>query len=200
MVANDGQNALRMAAQTIPDLIVLDVHMPGMSGIKVCESLRGDTEMAGIPIIMLTGDSDIEKRIEAFDMGADDYVAKPIDPKELMARVGSKLRRASQKENRNGNITCGNLMWDVKSHRASVNGKKIELSVIETNLLLFFIRQPQVVLPRSEILSSVWKNTSVSQRTIDHHIMSLRKKLSDFDHTIVTMYGVGYVLQTRQEI
>lgn len=196
-VADDGAKALKLAQQNRPDLIVLDIHMPDMSGIQVCQDLRQNNGLDDVPIIMLTADGNVESRIEAFDMGADDFVSKPVHPQEFMARVSSKLRRASQSK-KNKSFTFGNLVWDAKARVATIDGEAIELSVIETNLLLFFLRQPKVVLPRAEILSEVWKDTTVSQRTIDHHIMSLRKAIKNFDHTIATMYGVGYILKPKR--
>ncbi|MBI3543546.1 MAG: response regulator transcription factor [Deltaproteobacteria bacterium] len=193
--AEDGEAGLRVARAELPDLILLDITMPKLDGFAVCETLRTNEATRDIPIIMLTAASDVDHRIRSFMTGADDFVPKPFRPKELLARVLSKMRRVEERKGKEEVLECGNLVLDLRKIDAQLNGKSLGLSVLEFNLLKCFVQNKDRVMSRERILESVWRDSVVSDRTVDTHIVSLRKKLADFDHTLATVYGAGYVLK-----
>ena len=195
LMAEDGEEGLRIARTQLPDLILLDITMPKLDGIAVCESLRSHEGTREIPVIMLTAVSDIECRIKSFTLGADDFVPKPFRPKELLARVESKMRRVSERKGKSEVLECGNLVVDLRKLEASINGKSLHLSVLEFNLLKCLVQNKDRVMSRERILEAVWRDAAVSDRTVDTHIVSLRKKIEGFDHTLATIYGAGYVLK-----
>lgn len=197
VMAVDGEEGLRIARSELPDLILLDITMPKMDGIAVCESLRQNEATRHIPIIMLTASTDLDHRIKSYTTGADDFLAKPFKPKELMAHVGSKIRRVEERLGKDEMFECGNLTLDLKKLEASILGRAISLSVLEFNLLKCFVQNKDRVMSRERILEAVWRDSVVSDRTVDTHIVSLRKKLSLFDHVISTIYGAGYVLKKK---
>lgn len=200
-IANSGEKGTQIAAERAPDLILLDIGLPNMDGISVCEDLRKKTVTRHVPIIVITGNSDEEKRILSYQQGADDFLTKPFSRKELLARVNSKVRRLMElaKPGTLDVLTCGNLELDTRSLEVRVAGRLVRLSVLEFNLLHFFLQNRSSVMSREKILASVWKGAVVSDRTVDTHIASLRKHLADFDHAICTIYGAGYVLKPLQE-
>lgn len=193
--ASDGEEGLRKAKTELPDLILLDISMPKLDGLSVCEDLRSNEATRHIPIIMLTAASDTSRRIDAFMTGADDYLSKPFRMQELVARVQSKMRRIQERETKEENVACGNLVMNVNKLEALINDALIPLSVLEFNLLRYLVLNRDRVLSREKILEAVWRDTSVSDRTVDTHIVSLRKKLADFDHSLTTVYGAGYILK-----
>lgn len=195
VTAADGEEGLRMARAELPDLILLDITMPKLDGISVCETLRTNEATKHIPIIMLTASSDVDHRIQSFMTGADDFVPKPFRPKELVARVQSKIRRIEERSGKDEMLTVGNLTLNMKKLEATVSGKALQLSVLEFNLLKCFVQNKDRVMSRERILESVWRDSVVSDRTVDTHIVSLRKKLEGFDHVIATVYGAGYILK-----
>lgn len=193
--AQDGEEGLRVARSELPDLILLDITMPKLDGIAVCEALRSNEATRHIPIIMLTASSDVDHRIKSYMTGADDFLSKPFRPQELVARVVSKIRRVEERVGKEEVIDCGNLKLDLKKLEVTIDGKVIVLSVLEFNLLKCFVQNKDRVMSRERILEAVWRDSVVSDRTVDTHIVSLRKKLSGFDHSISTIYGAGYVLK-----
>ena len=193
--APDGEEGLRVARVELPDLILLDITMPKLDGIAVCEALRSNEATKHIPVIMLTASSDSERRIQSFMTGADDFLSKPFRPQELIARILSKLRRVEERTGKEETLECGNLKLDTRKIEVTIDGKVIVMSVLEFNLLKCFVLNRDRVMSRERILESVWRDSVVSDRTVDTHIVSLRKKLTDFDHGISTVYGAGYVLK-----
>lgn len=193
--AQDGEEGLRVARSELPDLILLDITMPKLDGIAVCEALRSNEATRHIPIIMLTASSDVDHRIKSYMTGADDFLSKPFRPQELVARVVSKIRRVEERVGKEEVIDCGNLKLDLKKLEVSIDGKVVVLSVLEFNLLKCFVQNKDRVMSRERILEAVWRDSVVSDRTVDTHIVSLRKKLNGFDHSISTIYGAGYVLK-----
>jgi two-component system phosphate regulon response regulator PhoB len=131
----------------------------------------------------------------AFDLGADDYVVKTTRPRELVARILSKIRRIEEREEDPELITCGNLILNTRKLEATINSRPLPLSVLEFNLLRFFVANKDRVMSRQQILEGVWKDAVVSNRTIDTHMVYLRKKLVGFDHILATVYGAGYILR-----
>ncbi|MDQ0339409.1 two-component system response regulator ResD [Caldalkalibacillus uzonensis] len=200
--ANDGEEAVRLTAEEQPDVIILDVMMPGMDGYDVTRQLRTKTD---VPIIMLTAkDSEID-RVLGLELGADDYVTKPFSPRELVARIKAILRRMSRereeerKDNGQGakeavQVEAGPLFIDAERREVSVHGQAISLRPKEFDLLLYLARHPGVVLGREQLLEQVWGYDFYGDmRTVDAHIKKLRKKLNEYDlECIHTVWGVGY--------
>lgn len=194
-MAGDGEEGIRVARSELPDLILLDITMPKLDGIAVCESLRANEATRHIPIIMLTAASDADHRVKSFMTGADDFLSKPFRPQELVARVLSKIRRIEERLGKDEMLQCGNLVLNLKKIEVTIDGTNVPLSVLEFNLLKCFVQNKDRVMSRDRILEAVWRDSVVSDRTVDTHIVSLRKKLNGFDHTISTIYGAGYVLK-----
>jgi DNA-binding response OmpR family regulator len=197
--AADGEEGLRMARSELPDLILLDITMPKLDGIAVCEALRQNEATIHIPIIMLTAAIDVDARVKSFMTGADDFLSKPFKAKELVARVMSKIRRVEERVGKEETLECGNLTLNLKKLEAVIDGKVLQLSVLEFNLLKCFVQNKDRVMSRDRILEAVWRDSVVSDRTVDTHIVSLRKKLAGFDHNLATIYGAGYVLKREAQ-
>lgn len=195
LTAADGEEGLRAARSSLPHLILLDITMPKLDGIAVCEALRSSDATRHIPIIMLTASTDVDSRIKSFMTGADDFVSKPYKPRELLARISSKMRRVEERVGKDESLQCGNLKLDLKKIEAVVDGKTLQLSVLEFELLKCFVQNQDRVMSRERILEAVWRDSVVSDRTVDTHVVSLRKKLAGFDYQIATIYGAGYILK-----
>lgn len=193
--ASDGEAAFQMSIENKPDLVLLDVNMPGRNGIWACSQLRTDSRTAHIPVLILSSRRELGDKLEAYAVGADDYLEKPFTMPELKAKVAAKTRRLEEK--RPKEFKKGNLVLYVDRMEADVGGKRAALSVLETRLLSYFLANPDSVLPRRQILTHVWKDVNVSDRTVDAHIVGLRRKISDFDHEIATIYGAGYALRPK---
>lgn len=193
--ASDASTGLQLAETGKPDLIILDLGLEKQSGHDLCRVLRERPETKHIPILIYTGSDDIENLTQAFDFGADDYVIKSARPRELVARVVAKIRRLEEQVDEPDIMTCGNLILNAARLEATVEDKTIPLSVLEFNLLRFFVLNKDRVVSRQQILEGVWKDAVVSNRTIDTHMVYLRKKLAGFSHTLATVYGAGYILR-----
>ena len=193
--AVDASTGLQLADTGKPDLIILDLGLEKQSGHDICRVLRARPETKHIPILIYTGSDDIDNVTKAFDFGADDYVIKSARPRELVARVVAKIRRLEEQVDEPDVMTCGNLTLNAARLEATVEGKTIPLSVLEFNLLRFFVLNKDRVVSRQQILEGVWKDAVVSNRTIDTHMVYLRKKLAGFSHSLATVYGAGYILR-----
>jgi len=193
--ASDASTGLQLAETGKPDLIILDLGLEKQSGHDLCRVLRARPETKHIPILIYTGSDDIENVTLAFDFGADDYIIKSARPRELVARVVAKIRRLEEQGDEPDIMTCGNLILNAARLEATVEDKTIPLSVLEFNLLRFFVLNKDRVVSRQQILEGVWKDAVVSNRTIDTHMVYLRKKLTGFSHTLATVYGAGYILR-----
>lgn len=193
--AADVSTGLQLADAGKPDLIILDLGLEKESGHDLCRALRARPETKHIPILIYTGSDDIENVTKAFDFGADDYVIKSARPRELVARVVAKIRRLEEQVDEPDVVTCGNLTLNAARLEATVENKTIPLSVLEFNLLRFFVLNKDRVVSRQQILEGVWKDAVVSNRTIDTHMVYLRKKLAGFSHSLATVYGAGYILR-----
>lgn len=193
--AGDGEEGVRMAKQNQPDLILLDINMPKMDGISACEVLRIHEATRHIPVIMLSALDNEEHRTRAFMKGADDFLGKPFTIKELIARVSSKVRRLEEAARRGGSMSCGNLTLDSQRLEVKISDRLVPLSVLEFCLLKYMVENKEIVLSRQRILEAVWRDTIVTDRTVDAHIACLRKKLGGFDYQITTVYGAGYALK-----
>jgi two-component system alkaline phosphatase synthesis response regulator PhoP len=191
--ATDGESGLRRAIQKMPDLILVDLMLPGMDGLEVCRALRADNRTASVPIIMLTAKSTESDRIVGLELGADDYVVKPFSPRELAARVKAVLRRTQTPQSESKVIQRGDLSIDLTRREVNIKGTPIDLTATEFRLLQFFAHHPGRVFSRSELIDGVLgRDVSVIDRTIDVHITGLRKKIGDYSVWIETVRGFGY--------
>ncbi len=196
--ATDGSVAKRMILNEKPNLVVLDLMLPGMDGLEVCRRVR---EVSDVPIIMLTArDDDIDK-IVGLELGADDYLTKPFNPRELVARIRAILRRADRGDMRDAApppINIGNLHLDAQRRRVEVAGRAVDLRMKEFDLLKTLANNKGVVYSRDRLLEVVWGYDFAGEtRTVDVHIAHLRHKLRGMDPTIDTIWGVGYKLDDR---
>lgn len=193
--AQDATNGLALAQSELPDLIILDLGLQNQSGHDLCRMLRELPETKQIPVLIYTGSDDIDSLTHAFEQGADDYIVKTSRPRELVARVLAKIRRVEEQNEVPEVLKVGNLELDARRLEVTLNGRSLPLSVLEFNLLRFFAINLDRVMSRTQILEGVWKGAAVSNRTIDTHMVYLRKKLKGFDHTLATVYGAGYILR-----
>jgi two-component system phosphate regulon response regulator PhoB len=195
-VAGDGEEALTMASERAPDLVILDWMLPKVSGIEVCRRLRGRSETRNVPIIMLTARGEESDRIRGLDTGADDYVVKPFSMIELTARVRAVLRRI-RPGLADDRITVGDIVIDRVAHRVKRQGKEVHLGPTEFRLLDYLMQHPGRVFSREQLLDAVWgSDVYVEARTVDVHIGRLRKALNgDIDgDPIRTVRSAGYSL------
>ena len=192
-VAYDGAQALAKAKSVRPDLIVLDIMMPEMDGLAVARELR---KTSNVPIIILTARGDDVDRIVGLELGADDYVTKPFNPRELVARVKAVLRRAGDETPRQAVLEADSLRLDPASREVTIEGQQVILRAKEFDLLAAFLRHAGIVLDRERLLQLVWGSDYFGDtRTIDVHVAWLREKLAKANHVkIQTVWGVGYKL------
>jgi DNA-binding response OmpR family regulator len=192
-VAADGDTALRAVARSRPDAVVLDLMLPGTNGLDVCRALRAG--QAPPAIVMLTALGEEDDRIRGLELGADDYVSKPFSPRELVLRVGSVLRRATQAAADAGPLADGNLRVDPAARRATLAGAELALTTREFDLLAFFLAHPGRAFTRAELLAQVWGWEFGDQSTVTVHVRRLREKVES-DPTqprrIATIWGTGY--------
>jgi DNA-binding response OmpR family regulator len=199
---HDGQEALRRIAERQPDLVVLDLMLPGIDGLEVCRRLR---ERWPIPVVMLTALGDETDRLAGFEIGADDYVTKPFSPRELAMRVRSVLRRSrsaapADRPDAPGQVDQGvltdrDVVVDLAAHEVHIGGKLLQLTSREYDLLVFLLRNPRQAFTREQLLSEVWGWTFGDTSTVTVHVRRLREKLESdptMPRRIVTVWGVGY--------
>ena len=197
--AADANEAQQRILAGLPDLILLDWMLPGMSGIDYARKLRRDKLTQGVPVIMLTARSQEEDKVRGLDTGADDYITKPFSTRELVARIKALLRRSAPQAT-DEPVEVRGLALDPVTHRVQAGEIKLELGPMEFRLLHFFMTHPERVHSRERILDSVWgNNVYVEERTVDVHIRRLRKALtpSGHDHLIQTVRGSGYRLSAQ---
>jgi two-component system, OmpR family, alkaline phosphatase synthesis response regulator PhoP len=199
--AGNGESGLTLAAAEKPDLIIIDLMLPGIDGLEVCRLLRKGNETSSIPIIMLTAKTSESDRVVGLELGADDYVTKPFSPRELGARVKALLRRSSEFRRQPAIIKHGLLSVDPTSHKVSCGEKTINLTATEYRLLQFLASHPGFVYSRNALIDgALGKDVTVLERTIDVHVMSLRRKLGTCGKKIETIRGFGYkFIETTQE-
>ncbi len=196
-VSADGDDALLMAAEEVPDLVILDWMIEGTSGIEVCRRLRRDKRTAHVPIVMLTAREAEDDRVRGLETGADDYITKPFSPRELLARVAAVLRRVRPALAGEA-LEIGDLRLDPVAHRVERRGEVIHLGPTEYRLLKFFMEHPRRVFSRGQLLDAVWGTGSeIEERTVDVHIRRLRKAITvrDPDDPIRTVRSAGYALE-----
>jgi two-component system phosphate regulon response regulator PhoB len=190
----NGPDALAAVRAAPPDLVVLDVMLPGMDGLEVCRRLRADATSAAVPIIMLTAKADEVDRVVGLELGADDYVAKPFSPKELVARVRAVLRRARAPEVVRP-LAAGGITLDASRHQVTAGGAPITLTPKEFELLQALMESAGRVLSREHLLNRVWgyaRADAIESRTVDVHVRRLRAKLGDAGSRITTIKTIGY--------
>lgn len=192
--AANGRDALRAAREERPDLIVLDLMLPGLSGYDVLAELRRQDETKDIGVIVLTARKDEPDRIKGLSLGADDYLPKPFSPHELVLRVGAVLRRlAAPAVASGGLLAAGRIALDKTAHRATVNGEEIELTATEFRLLRTLMERQGRVQSRAQLLEVVWQaQPDIQTRTVDMHVQRLRQKLGAAGEAIETVRGAGY--------
>jgi DNA-binding response OmpR family regulator len=193
---HDGYEALRVIERQPPDLVVLDLMLPGIDGLEVCRRMR---ERWPIPVVMLTALGDETDRLAGFEIGADDYVTKPFSPRELAMRVRSVLRRArgsaTAEKPAAGLLSDGSLAVDMSAHEARIGGRLVSLTAREYDLLVFLMRNPRKAFTREQLLNEVWGWTFGDTSTVTVHVRRLREKLEGdptLPKRIVTVWGVGY--------
>jgi two-component system phosphate regulon response regulator PhoB len=192
--ADNAEQALTLVANALPDLVLLDWMLPGLSGVELARRLRADKRTRAIPIIMLTARSDEQDKLQGLETGADDYITKPFSPRELNARIKAVLRRRAP-EMTDDAVQLGGLRLDPASHRVTGNGEPIELGPTEFRLLHFLMTHAERVHSRTQLLDQVWgDHVFVEERTVDVHIRRLRKALEPtrLDALVQTVRGTGY--------
>jgi DNA-binding response OmpR family regulator len=196
---SNGRQALDVLQAFRPHVILADIMMPIQDGFHMCKELRDASENRPVQIIMVSAYNDETTRTKAFEVGADDFIGKPFNREELLARIRSKVNRAIEGQAAVKSVvetlTYGNLSLNVPKMEVCIDAKPIHLSVLEFNLLKYFLDNAETVLSRKQILDNVWSQSTVTDRTVDTHIAGLRKKLNGFDRNIHTIYGAGYVLK-----
>ncbi len=191
--AADGETGIAMAAVEQPDVIVLDVMLPGMDGLEVCRRLKSEPRTARIPVIMLSARGTEPDRVVGLELGADDYVSKPFSPRELAARIKVQLRRSSVPGEPAAVIRRGELTIDLARREVTCGGTLVGLTATEFKLLQFLASQPGRVFSRTELIDGILgRDVAILDRTIDVHVVSLRKKLRDCGDLIETVRGFGY--------
>ena len=196
----DGDEALILAEERTPDVVILDWMIEGVSGIEVCRRLRRRERTAHVPIIMLTARGEESDRIRGLETGADDYVTKPFSPRELIARVGAVLRRV-RPALAGEQLAYADLQMDVESHRVRRGGRPVQLGPTEFRLLRHFLERPGRVFSRERLLDSVWQHDpDIDARTVDVHIRRLRKALNEGGRPdlIRTVRSAGYSLDAEE--
>jgi two-component system, OmpR family, phosphate regulon response regulator PhoB len=195
----DGEEALLLAAEAAPDIVLLDWMIEGLSGIEVCRRLRRASETANVPIIMLTARGEEEDRIRGLETGADDYVTKPFSPRELVARVAAVLRRV-RPALAGERLAYSGIEMDIADHKVRRDGVPLALGPTEFRLLRHFMEHPGRVFSRERLLDSVWgRDSDIEPRTVDVHIRRLRKaiNLGDQPDLIRTVRSAGYALDAE---
>jgi len=192
--AFDGINGLKSAREKSPDLILLDLMLPGIAGLELCKTLKADPKTAQIPIIMLTAKGEETDKVVGLEIGADDYMTKPFGMKELIARIKNILKRASKKAIQpKKNLKIGPIEINLDKHQVTAAGKPIELTAKEFALLQFLMESPDKVFGRELLLDRVWGiDQSIETRTVDVHMLRLRDKLGKAGKALETLRGVGY--------
>ncbi len=189
--AGDGRKAIEIAKEFLPNLILMDIMMPSLDGVETARRLREMPEMINTFIIFLTARSEEYSEVAAFDVGADDYITKPIKPRALMSRISALFRRESKKTKQDDKVSIGDLVIDRKSYTVFVNSNAVTLPKKEFELLFFLAQNPNKVFSRDDLLQNIWGvDVYVLARTVDVHIRKVREKIGE-DY-IRTVKGVGY--------
>jgi two-component system phosphate regulon response regulator PhoB len=195
LVAGDGEKGLAEARRARPELVLLDLMLPGIDGLEVCKRMRADEALSATPIVMVTAKSEESDVVVGLEMGADDYLTKPFSPRELVARVRAVLRRAARNESSRGMIRIehAGLVLDLARHEATFEARTLDLTRAEFRLLWALARKPGRVFERDELADEITAGESIiTDRNVDVHVSSIRKKLGPAGDLIATVRGVGY--------
>src|SRR5688572_18368683 len=193
LTARDGEAGLAAARRHSPDVVVLDVMMPGLDGLEVCKRLRSETSTAGVPILMLTAKAEEADRVLGLELGADDYLTKPFGLRELQARVKALLRRSEAQGASPEVVRAGKLVIDASRRTVTASGKDVALTATEFNLLRALAERRGRVISREDLISLArGEDVAVVDRTVDVHVAALRRKLGRHGDMIETVRGVGY--------
>ncbi len=198
-IANDGEEALKMFRETTPSVVVLDVMMPKMDGFQVCREIR---RVSSIPVIMLTAKGETFDKVLGLELGADDYMVKPFENKELVARIKAVLRRYEPKDNADKEIIYPNLCVNLTNYELKINGEVIDIPPKELELLYYLATNPNKVFTREQLLETVWGfDYFGDSRTVDVHVKRLREKLElagdAVNWQLKTVWGVGYKFEVK---
>jgi two-component system phosphate regulon response regulator PhoB len=195
-VERRGDQALEAIRRQAPDLIVLDLMLPGLDGLEVTRLLKRDPATARIPLVMLTARGEEVDRIVGLELGADDYIPKPFSPREVVLRIKAVLRRRNGEDATGDRLEAGGIRLDTAAHRVEVRGREVVLTATEFRLLRVLIERQGRVQTRSRLLTDVWGySEDVDSRTVDTHVRRLRRKLGPAADRIETVIGVGYRLR-----
>ncbi len=195
--AMDGETAQRELDAVLPDVILLDWMLPGVSGLSLAKRWRSDPRTKSVPLLMLTARSDEADRVNGLDAGADDYISKPFSTKELLARIRAVLRRRAP-EQMGGVVTVGDLVLDASTYRVTLNQQPLKLGPTEFKLLHYFMQHPERVHSRAQLLDKVWgDHVFIEERTVDVHVKRLREALGPGGAMIETVRGAGYRLTAQ---
>lgn len=197
IIARDGTEGLRKAQMLHPDLIILDLMLPGMDGLEVCRQLRSSKTTSSIPILMTTAKSEETDQVIGFALGADDYVTKPFSVKVLLERVKALVRRASNQDIDSESLELCGIRLDKRSYEVMLHGEPLPLTPTEFRLLEALMRQPGRAFTRYDLMESAMSDSIVLDRTVDVHIKSLRRKLGETGSCIETVRGIGYRFRER---
>jgi DNA-binding response OmpR family regulator len=200
LTSSTAEDAIRLAKAELPDLILMDIQLPKMNGLDACIELRKNEVTKDITILVVSGYEDQDKVIKSFNNGADDFVEKPYRLNDLIARIDYKMKKIEQSFTKEilKIKTFGNLSLCQAKLECKVNDELVLLSSLEFKLLLFFINHPERVLSRDRILNTVWNDVqAITKRTVDTHMVALRKKLINFDHEFHSIYSEGYQLKKK---
>lgn len=193
LIAVSGDRGLEMARKQRPDIIILDLMLPGMTGQEVCRALKNDPDTEVIPIVMLTAKGEPEERVKGLELGADDYVTKPFSPRELVLRVQALLKR-HRVVPRSETVQLAGIYLDKTNFEARLDGKRLDLTTTEFKLLSVLIERRGKTLTRETLLTDVWgyQTASIDTRTVDTHMRRLREKLGKYSGRLETIRGEGY--------
>ncbi|MBI3669046.1 MAG: response regulator transcription factor [Acidobacteria bacterium] len=201
IAASDGATGLAQLRKSPPDLLLLDLMLPKLSGLEICKEIRRDAALNRLPILMLTARGEEADRVVGLEMGADDYVTKPFSPRELVARVKALLRRAEPAGDTARPIEVGRLSIDPSAYRVTRGGKPVTLSTLEFRLLYYLASRPNKVFTRDQLLDAVWGTERfVTPRSVDVYIRRLREKIEadpERPAHLKTVRGAGYLFETR---
>ena len=191
----DGNSMLETLKTEIPELIVLDIMLPGKDGVEVLKEIRSDSQTAKIPVIMATAKGTEMDKIHGLDTGADDYLVKPFGMMEMVSRIKAVLRRCESVKNEDDIVSIGDIVLNDKEHIVTAKGENVNLTFKEYKILKLFMNNPDIVFSRDKLLSEVWGVDYLGEsRTVDMHIKTLRQKLGEAGVQIKTVIGVGYKL------
>lgn len=198
-VLNDATASIAKARNFLPDVVILDIMMPHLSGLQICRILRSEPKLSRVPIIFLTAKAEPHDRIEGFESGADDYLPKPFSPKELVLRVEAILRRLAAPPPSTGRLQIGQIVLDGETHRVTVHGRPVDLTATEFKLLRVMMERQGRVQTREHLLVNVWNYAAeIETRTVDTHVRRLREKLGEEANWIETIRGVGYRIADKK--